>query len=292
MKIVPGSYVEIKFEISYMEDKEKKIVFTTKRKIKKKVKDEESGEEREVEETIDVPRIAKIGIGELPLVLDRSLIGMDVEIGKKYALKIPPEKAYGIRDPKKVEMVPMKRFRRGVDKRKYILSSGGRRPKIGDFVYLNENGIIKYGQIISISDRAVVIDWNHPLAGKELDIEFVIDKIVFPNDAREEKMRMILKKYFGELVDMISFEFISDDTLELRIDNTYFMQYPRIDEESVRRITEELYVPRLLFLSAESELYSEFGVTKIRWIEEREIKIVRKIQEKSSIEHEEYVNTE
>lgn len=289
MRIVPGSYVEIRFEISYMERGEKKIVFTTRKKVKRKVKDEKLGKEKEIEDTIDIPRIAKVGVGEIPRVLENSIISMEVEIGKKYKLEIPPERAYGVRDPKKIEIIPLRKFRRGIDKGKYILSSGGRRPKIGDFVYFNETGIAKYGKIINISDRTVVIDWNHPLAGKKIDVEFIIDKIVFPTNTREEKMKMILKKYFGELVEVISFEFISDDTLEIRVGNAYFARYPRIDEESARRITEELYAPRLLFLSEESEIYSEFGVTKIRWIEEREIKIVREIQEKGNIEYEECV---
>jgi len=291
MKIVPGSYVEIRFELSYMEGGERKIISATKKSLRKKVKDEKTGEEKEVVEIIDEPIVVKIGSGDAPKLIDGKIVEMDIDIGKKYEIEVPPEKAYGIRDPKNIERIPIKRFRKRIDEGILVLNRESRRPRSGDIVYLNVGGVaIYYGRVINVSDRDIIIDRNHPLAGKKIKVEFVVDSIVLPTDSKEERLKMILKKYFGKLADIIAFDFVSDDTIELRIDNTYFLRYPRMDRESAKRIIEEIYVPKLLFFSAESDLYSEFGVTRIRWIEEKEI--LKEIEEQGTTESSESASTD
>jgi len=271
MKLPTGTYVKIRLELSYEDAGERKTIATTKRAVRRLKKDEKSGEEKIVEEIIDEPIITKLGWGEIPRVLEKKVLEMDIELNKEYKLSIPPEEAYGKRDPKAIESITMKKFREHIDRGRLVLEKERRKPRIGDYVYMNIGGTrMYYGRITSVSDRMVIIDKNHPLAGKKIDAAFVIEEVVMPTDPKEAKLEILLRKFFGDMAKYIKYEFSSDDALELRVDEEYFQKYPMITREIARRILEEIYVPKLLLMSFESELYSEFGIRKLRWIEEKE----------------------
>src|SRR5947208_14547274 len=55
------------------------------------------------------PRFIILGEGWLPNGLEDSLVGVD--IGKQTTVELPPEKGYGARDPSKMKLVPLRRFR-------------------------------------------------------------------------------------------------------------------------------------------------------------------------------------
>ncbi|MEM4701719.1 MAG: FKBP-type peptidyl-prolyl cis-trans isomerase, partial [Candidatus Bathyarchaeia archaeon] len=52
------------------------------------------------------PKLVVIGEGWVLKALDESLTGM--EVGKTETVEIPPEKAFGARDPEKVRRVPLR----------------------------------------------------------------------------------------------------------------------------------------------------------------------------------------
>ena len=217
MRIAPGSYVEIKYELSYMEGDEIKIIATTKRVAKKLEVDEKTGEAKPVEVTIDKPTIIKLGSGELPRFFEDHLLNVEVELGKIQEIEFPPEKAYGERDPKKIVTMPIKKFRERIDRQELFLESGGRKPRSGENVYMNIGGTpIFYGRIIRATERAVIIDTNHPLSGKKIKATYTISRVVYPTDPKDEKMGMLIKKYFSDAHEYISFE-VKDNILPFQI---------------------------------------------------------------------------
>lgn len=92
-------------------------------------------------------------IGERRIVegLEEELSKMNVGVEK--TITVPPEKAYGKRDPSKVRLLPLRDFaRRGIV------------PKVGEIVEIN--GVP--ATIRNITGGRVIVDFNHPLAGKTI----------------------------------------------------------------------------------------------------------------------------
>lgn len=104
---------------------------------------------------------------------------MDMEVGEEKEIEIPAEKAYGERDSENMETFPEKAFEeQGVQVRPgEQLMIGGQR-----------------GRVVSKGSGRVRIDFNHPLAGK--DLEYWI-KIVEKVEDDEEIAQGILNNRLG-----------------------------------------------------------------------------------------------
>lgn len=105
------------------------------------------------------PKLVVIGEGWVLKALDESLTTM--EIGKTASVEIPPEKAFGDRDPEKVKRVPLRH-----------LTAKGITPSLGVRVEYNE----KMATVRTIGAGRVLLDFNPPLAGKTLVYEVTIQK--------------------------------------------------------------------------------------------------------------------
>src|SRR5881398_1622375 len=126
------------------------------------------------EESTYGPRFIILGEGWLPKGLEDSLVGLD--IGKQTTVELPPDKGFGTRDPAKMRLVPLRRFR--------------------------EQGVPSPGAQIELDGRAatvravgagrVQVDYNHPLAGRTLIYEVSIEKVV--EDDNEKVLNIIAKR--------------------------------------------------------------------------------------------------
>ena len=106
------------------------------------------------------PIIICLGEGMFLKAIDEFLIGK--EFGD-YSLELPPEKAFGVRVPQLVQKVPMKLF-----------SSQNLVPKHG--AVFNFDG--RVAKVLSVSGGRVMVDFNHPLSGKNVSYEIhVLRKI-------------------------------------------------------------------------------------------------------------------
>lgn len=105
------------------------------------------------------PKLVVIGEGWVLEALDESLTTM--EIDKTQKVEIPPEKAFGERDPEKVKRVSLRR-----------LTAKGITPKIG--MRLEYNG--KMATVRTMGAGRVLLDFNPPLAGKTLLYEVTVKK--------------------------------------------------------------------------------------------------------------------
>jgi FKBP-type peptidyl-prolyl cis-trans isomerase SlyD len=103
----------------------------------------------------DGTRDVVIGYGELLPVVEAAILGLTP--GKELKLELPPDKAYGKRDPKAVIEVDRSEFPDDV-------APGDR------FEAEGESGESVVLQVLDVLDDAVVVDRNHPLAGLTLTV--------------------------------------------------------------------------------------------------------------------------
>ena len=125
------------------------------------------------EETQYGPHLIVVGAGQLVKGFEEDLIGK--EIGYSGKVEIPPESAFGVRDPKKVEIVPINRFKE-------------QKPVPGMRVG-SEN---KVGTVTRIIGRKVSVDFNHPLADKTIVYEYRIAEEIVD---RQEKLKALIKTF-------------------------------------------------------------------------------------------------
>jgi len=132
---------------------------------------------------------------------------------EKKSVRIPPIKAFGKRDPQKIERIGINKFRKLND---------GKNPEYGqDFV---KKGTGQRGTVIRVDQGKVVVDYNHPLAGQSIDYNVeVIDLIEDFNDKIEYFMisKGIPKEKVSEFT--LSYDSNSKD-LEINIPKMFLFQ--------------------------------------------------------------------
>lgn len=120
--------------------------------------------------------IVAIGQGMVVSGLDSSLEGK--EIGKEYNVLIKSGEAFGPRKRELVKVIPLKVF---TEKKVY--------PQAGMVLTLDDMLV----KIIAVSGARVTVDFNNPLAGKDLDYKF---KILRKVESDEEKSLAVFEVIF------------------------------------------------------------------------------------------------
>lgn len=106
---------------------------------------------------------AVIGKGHILPGLEEDIKGK--EVGYKGTVEIPPEKAFGEYNPELKDTFSINRFKE--------------RPEIGQRVRIGD----RIGTVERIVGRRVIVDFNHPLAGKKIIFEYEIkEKLEKPED--------------------------------------------------------------------------------------------------------------
>ncbi len=123
------------------------------------------------------PIVICVGKGHVIEGLDKALPGK--EVGKEYDIQLAPEEAFGKRTPYLIKLVSLGQF-----KRHKVNPTQGMQVEID-----GQTGLIK-----SISGGRVLVDFNHPLAGKNIYYNIRINRIVEDN---KEKIDAILKIRLG-----------------------------------------------------------------------------------------------
>jgi FKBP-type peptidyl-prolyl cis-trans isomerase SlyD len=119
-------------------------------------------EEEEMETTRDGKPIQFIqGLGQIIPGLENALYGL--EVGEETTVVIPPEEAYGAVDPEAVQKVKKEEFSSEIPL------------EIGNFLDLRDkDDNVLSAQITGKDEDTVTLDFNHPLAGKELTFEISV----------------------------------------------------------------------------------------------------------------------
>ena len=126
------------------------------------------------ENAVYEPMLIVVGEGWVLKKLDSSLIG--IEIDKKTVIEVPPQEGFGLRDPAKVKVIPIDRF-----KKQKVQPYPGAQIEI--------NG--KMAAVRSVGAGRVQVDFNPPLAGKTLIYDLVAKKII---EEKLEKIKAIIHR--------------------------------------------------------------------------------------------------
>ncbi len=113
------------------------------------------------------PIIVCVGQNQVIRGLDKDLEGKD--IGKDYKVLVEPEDGFGKKDAKLIDLIATNKF-----------IKQNIQPMPG--LQVNMDGRI--GTIKTVSGGRTLVDFNHPLAGKQLEYDFKINRIV--EDDREK----------------------------------------------------------------------------------------------------------
>ena len=135
------------------------------------------------------PRIICLGEKQILPKIDIFLIGK--EIGKEYVLEINPEEAFGLKDKNLIKIVN---------------TNDLKKQRINPFpgLQLNASGIT--GTIRSVNGGRTTIDFNHPLAGKNLVYNIRVNKIITEKKIQAE---CVLGSFLG----------LKQNEYELKIEN-------------------------------------------------------------------------
>ena len=136
-----------------------------------------TSEETAKEEKIYNPNIkygpAIICIGQSQIIpgLDEQL--ENKELNKEYDVEIPPEKAFGKKNPKLMRILSSSSFRK-----QEINPYPGLQVNIDGFV-----GIVR-----TVAGGRIIVDFNHPLAGKNIIYKIKIIKLVIDKRSQIESL--------------------------------------------------------------------------------------------------------
>jgi FKBP-type peptidyl-prolyl cis-trans isomerase SlyD len=117
-----------------------------------------------------------MGGGAMPPGLEEALLGMKVDDTK--VINLSAEEAYGELDEELLMEVPRSDFGPEVELRPGLV-----------FETENEDGQVVYFIVQEVRPETVLIDFNHPLAGKDLEVSFTIRQVreATPEDLKEQE---------------------------------------------------------------------------------------------------------
>jgi FKBP-type peptidyl-prolyl cis-trans isomerase 2 len=124
-----------------------------------------------------VPAVICVGQGQLIKGIDSALPGK--EVNKEYTLDVSPDDAYGKKSAKLIQLISTSKFLK---------------EKIQPMPGLQVNIDGTMGIVKTVSGGRTLVDFNHPLAGKELVYDIKVNKIITDD---KEKLQSILKINLG-----------------------------------------------------------------------------------------------
>ena len=205
MVLQKGDFILIDYTAKVKETNE--VFDTTTEETSKKEHLHKEGE-------IYEPKLIVIGEGWVLKTLDEGLITM--ELSKVASVEIPPEKAFGARDPEKVKRVPLKHLTdKGIN-----LAIGAR---------IEYNG--KMAIVRSIGAGRVLLDYNPPLAGKTLVYEVTVQKKLETN---EEKMAALVHRRIP-VADIAKFKLVTEEkTLTVEMpEETFYLEGVQVAKRGI-----------------------------------------------------------
>src|SRR3989338_11557054 len=113
------------------------------------------------------PLIICIGENNIRKALEEQLIGK--ETGKEYSIDIISASAFGRKDAKLIRLIPLNKFRQ-----QNIQPFPG--------LQLNIDGV--FGIVKTVSGGRCLVDFNHPLAGKDIVYDVQINRLI--EDVKEQ----------------------------------------------------------------------------------------------------------
>jgi peptidylprolyl isomerase len=140
--------------------------------------------------------------------LDNEL--QDKELNKDYSISVDSKKAFGERKRELIRLIP-----------KYVFTEKKINPQPGMTLALDQTLV----RIVSVSGGRVLVDFNNPLAGKQVVYDFKIKKIV---EDVSEKVQGILDFFLKD--QQTKFE-IKDNQISLSLPDFYQPLIDKLNEQ-------------------------------------------------------------
>ena len=125
-------------------------------------------------------KAAIVCVGERQLLpgLDKALVGK--EIGKNFSVTLEPEEAFGKRDVKNMQILPISTFR-----------DNKLDPRPG-LQFDDDQG--RRGVVTRVAGGRVIVNYNHPIAGKKVIYDFIVNrKVTEPKEQVQSFLKAMLK---------------------------------------------------------------------------------------------------
>jgi len=161
-----GEFIEIEYTGRL---KDENIIFDTT--------DEKIAKENNLEGSDYSPVVMCVGEGQVLSGIDKNLEGK--EIGKEYDIIIKPEDGFGSKNAKLIQLIPTNKF-----KQQNIQPMPG--------LQINIDGMV--GLVKTVSGGRILVDFNHPLSGKNLLYKVKINRKVTDD---KEKLSGFVRLSFG-----------------------------------------------------------------------------------------------
>lgn len=156
------------------------------------------------------PAIVCIGEKHLLPGLDNKIKGK--ETNKDYEFNLEPEEGFGKKSAQLLKLVPAKVF-----KEQQIVPMPG--------LEINVDGMP--GIIRTVSGGRIIVDFNHPLSGKELNYKIKINKII---KDKKEKLKALLKIELN----------MKDSKVEIKENKAKIEKIPQPVQETLKKRINEL----------------------------------------------------
>lgn len=144
---------------------------------------------------------------------------LDMEVGDETEVEIESDRAYGSRDSDKIETYPEKEF-----KKQDVNVRVGEEVMIGN----------QRGKVISKGSGRIRIDFNHPLAGKDLEYWIEVKEKV---EDDEEKAEHIVNYRVGHGGEDLEFE---DGTVKVQKTHSHGDHEHELPQQLLDKIQEEI----------------------------------------------------
>ncbi|RBQ22359.1 putative FKBP-type peptidyl-prolyl cis-trans isomerase [Candidatus Methanobinarius endosymbioticus] len=237
MAIKNGDFIKLEFTATVKETKD--VFDTTNGEVAK-----EAGIEVENREYSPIPIV--VGGNHLLKAIDEAVIGMDV--GDSKNIEISPEDGFGERDSNLIQLISMKEFKKQ-----------GMTPHVG--MELTSEG--QKGRVLTISGGRVKVDFNHDLAGKNLEYSIVISEIIADD---EEKIKSMIQLHYSyPNMDLNKTEIkIDGDKVSIKLD-----EITRFDQKSYMDVTFARF-------RIAKDIWDNMDFEKVEFVDEFEKKVEEK----------------
>ncbi len=157
------------------------------------------------------PFVFCLGEGMFLKAIDDFLI--DKKVGENYKIELSSEQAFGKRNPKMIQMIPMKMF-----------NEQKTRPIPGAMFVFDG----RPAKILTVSGGRVMVDFNNPLAGKNVVYDIKVKRKV---EELNEKTKALIDFFFKK---ELKFQ-VKDKKIILQVDK-FLMEYAKLFQDKFKEI--------------------------------------------------------
>lgn len=163
------------------------------------------------------PAIVCVGEKQILSGLDEQLV--DKEVGREYTIPLSAEQAFGKRDVKKLKIVPLNNFQEH---------------KVQPYPGLQIDVDGELGTITRVAGGRVIVNFNHPLSGKEVVYDVKINRKI--TDSKEQ-IAAFLNYAFNIPLEQIKVE-LKEETAEVTLPMNFPAQLAEVIGKNLAQLTQ------------------------------------------------------